>query len=861
MSKRLLLIDGHSMAYRAFYALPAENFTTATGQHTNAIYGFATMLLSLLSSEKPTHVAVAFDVSRNTFRSEIFPEYKANRTKTPDEFRSQMSYLHELVSAFGITQFEVEGYEADDVIATITKQAEKESAEVLICTGDRDSFQLVNDKTTVLYPKRGVSDLARMTPDAVQEKYGMSPAQYPDFAALRGDPSDNLPSIPGVGEKTAAKWVVEFGSLQELLSNVDKVGGKVGQALRDSIDNVIRNRELTQLVAEVPLDLSIDALAWSGVDENLTNPLFDRLEFKTLKDRIKPILLKGIEKSAEPEFALFAEELSEGVLTPGELDTKLAKHRGEIAITFLLDGEKLHRYAVALSKDEIYLVHSSTMGDWATDASIPKIAHDAKSLARSNGLVGVAFDTSLAAYLVNPGVRAQEFKDLQERWGDGSAINFSSPEQELLTSARALFTLRDSLTRELKERGLWNLFVDIELPIAALLAKMEALGIAVDKKELDKLATYFEGEVSRETKAAHDAVGQEFNVASPKQLQVVLFDELKLPKTKKIKTGYTTDAESLDWLHQKSGHPVLTSLLRIRETKKLGTTVEGLIAEIAKDGRIHTHFQQTVAATGRLSSTGPNLQNIPVRTEEGRRIRNCFIAGTGYIALLTADYSQIEMRIMAHLSNDEKLLKAFESGEDLHARIAGEIFGVQANDVDPEMRRQIKAMSYGLAYGLSSYGLSAQLDISPSAAQDLMDKYFERFGGIRDYLKVVVEDARKVGYTETILGRRRYLPDLMHDNRQRREVAERMALNAPIQGSAADIIKLAMLKVQAAIEKENLASRLLLQIHDELIVEVVKGEEEQITDLVKREMGAAYPLRAPLDVSAGLGLTWHEAAH
>ena len=861
MNKRLLLIDGHSMAYRAFYALPAENFTTASGQHTNAIYGFATMLLSLLSSEKPTHVAVAFDVSRRTFRSEIFPEYKANRAKTPDEFRSQMSYLHELVSAFGITQFEVEGYEADDILATITKRAEKEGAEVFICTGDRDSFQLVNDKTTVLYPKRGVSDLARMTPDAVQEKYGMSPSQYPDFAALRGDPSDNLPSIPGVGEKTAAKWVVEYGSLQELLSNVDKVGGKVGQALRDSIDNVIRNRELTQLVAEVPMDLSIDALAWSGVDETLTSPLFDRLEFKTLKDRMKPILLKGSTESAEPEFALFAEELSEGVLTPAELDAKIAKHKGEIAITFSLDDEKLHRYAVAFSKEDIFLVHSSTMGDWATDVSIPKIAHDAKSLARSSGLVGIEFDTSLAAYLVNPGVRTQELKDLQERWGDGSAINFSSPEQELLTSARALFTLRDSLTRELKVRGLWNLFVDMELPIAALLAKMEALGIAVDKKELEKLAAYFEGEVSRETKAAHDAVGHEFNVASPKQLQVVLFDELKLPKTKKIKTGYTTDAESLDWLHQKSGHPVLTSLLRIRETKKLGTTVEGLIAEIAKDGRIHTHFQQTVAATGRLSSTGPNLQNIPVRTEEGRTIRNCFIAGKGYVGLLTADYSQIEMRIMAHLSHDEKLLKAFESGEDLHARIAGEIFGVKAQDVDPEMRRQIKAMSYGLAYGLSSYGLSAQLDISPPAAQDLMDKYFERFGGIRDYLKVVVEDARKVGYTETIMGRRRYLPDLMHDNRQRREVAERMALNAPIQGSAADIIKLAMLKVQAAIEKEKLASRLLLQIHDELIVEVIKGEEEQITALVKREMGAAYPLRAPLDVSAGLGLTWHEAAH
>jgi DNA polymerase-1 len=861
MTKRLLLIDGHSMAYRAFFALPAENFTTAQGQHTNAIYGFATMLLSLLSTEKPTHVAVAFDVSRKTFRSEIFPEYKANRAKTPDEFRSQMSYLHELVTAFGITTFEVEGFEADDIIATISKQAERENAEVFICTGDRDSFQLVNEKTTVLYPKRGVSDLTRMTPEVVQGKYGMSPEQYPDFAALRGDPSDNLPSVPGVGEKTAAKWIVEYGSLHELIANIDKLGGKVGQSLRDSVNDVIRNRELTQLVANVPLDLSIDALAWSGVDENKTNPLFEKLEFKTLKDRMKPILLKGSAKSAEPEFELFATEIAEGVLTPEEVSAKIAQHSGDIAVAFQLVEEKLHRYAIALSADDVFLVHSSTMGDWATDRNVPKIAHDAKSLARLNGLTGVSFDTSLAAYLVNPGVRSQDLKDIQERWGDGSAINVSTPEQELLTSARAMFTLRDSLTRELKERNLWDLFMTMELPVADLLARMEAIGIAVNKKGLDELAAFFEGEVSRETKAAHEAVGHEFNVASPKQLQVVLFDELGLPKTKKIKTGYTTDAESLDWLHQKSGHPVLTSLLRIRETKKLGTTVEGLIAEIAKDGRIHTHFQQTVAATGRLSSTGPNLQNIPVRTEEGRKIRDCFTVGKGYVALLTADYSQIEMRIMAHLSHDERLLAAFTSGEDLHATVAGLVFGVKQSEVDPEMRRQMKAMSYGLAYGLSSYGLAIQLDISPPAAQQLMDTYFERFGGIRDYLKTVVEDARKVGYTETIMGRRRYLPDLMHDNRQRREVAERMALNAPIQGSAADIIKLAMLNVQAAIEKEKLKSRLLLQIHDELILEVVVGEEEKISDLVRREMGAAYPLKAPLDVNAGLGLTWHEAAH
>jgi len=689
----------------------------------------------------------------------------------------------------------------------------------------------------------------------------MSPEQYPDFAALRGDPSDNLPSVPGVGEKTAAKWIVEYGSLHELIANIDKLGGKVGQSLRDSVNDVIRNRELTQLVANVPLDLSIDALAWSGVDENKTNPLFEKLEFKTLKDRMKPILLKGSAKSAEPEFELFATEIAEGVLTPEEVSAKIAQHSGDIAVAFQLVEEKLHRYAIALSADDVFLVHSSTMGDWATDRNVPKIAHDAKSLARLNGLTGVSFDTSLAAYLVNPGLRSQDLKDIQERWGDGSAINVSTPEQELLTSARAMFTLRDSLTRELKERNLWDLFMTMELPVADLLARMEAIGIAVNKKGLDELAAFFEGEVSRETKAAHEAVGHEFNVASPKQLQVVLFDELGLPKTKKIKTGYTTDAESLDWLHQKSGHPVLTSLLRIRETKKLGTTVEGLIAEIAKDGRIHTHFQQTVAATGRLSSTGPNLQNIPVRTEEGRKIRDCFTVGKGYVALLTADYSQIEMRIMAHLSHDERLLAAFTSGEDLHATVAGLVFGVKQSEVDPEMRRQMKAMSYGLAYGLSSYGLAIQLDISPPAAQQLMDTYFERFGGIRDYLKTVVEDARKVGYTETIMGRRRYLPDLMHDNRQRREVAERMALNAPIQGSAADIIKLAMLNVQAAIEKEKLKSRLLLQIHDELILEVVVGEEEKISDLVRREMGAAYPLKAPLDVNAGLGLTWHEAAH
>jgi DNA polymerase-1 len=817
-----------------------------------------------LKDEKPTHVAVAFDVSRKTFRTEIFPDYKANRAKTPDEFRSQMSYLNELVKGFGITQFAIEGFEADDIIATITKQAEREGAEVLICTGDRDSFQLVTDKTTVLYPKRGVSEMARMTPAAVQEKYGMSPDQYPDFAALRGDPSDNLPSIPGVGEKTAAKWIVEYGSLQELIANVDKVGGKVGQSLRDNINEVIRNRELTQLVHDAPVEYQVDALSWSGVVEADLTKLFEQLEFRTLKDRLKPILNQESVirmQEVQEEFTLFSTTIEGGALTPAELDERILNHKGDLAIAFELRDEKLHRYAVAFSPTDVQLIHSSQMGRWAQNQKIPKIAHDGKSLARTNLLAGVAFDTALAAYLVNPGVRAQDLSDLLERWGDGATIDSSSPEQELLSSAAVLFTLRRSLETELRDRGVMQLFSELELPIAQLLAVMENRGISVDRKELEKLAAFFEGEVTRETKAAHLAAGHEFNVASPKQLQVVLFDELNLPKTKKIKTGFTTDAEALNWLFEKTKHPLLESLLRIRETKKLGTTVEGLIAEIASDGRIHTHFAQTVAATGRLSSVGPNLQNIPVRTEEGRRIRHTFIAGDGYNALLTADYSQIEMRIMAHLSNDAGLLAAFESGEDLHATVAALVYGVKATDVDPEMRRQIKAMSYGLAYGLSAYGLAAQLDLSPPAAQDLMDKYFLRFGGIRDYLSSVVVEARKVGYTETVMGRRRYLPDLMHDNRQRREIAERMALNAPIQGSAADIIKQAMLNVDAALNAEKLRSRLLLQVHDELILEVSEGEEEKLTTLVRREMAAAYPLKAPLDVSVGIGRSWNEAAH
>ncbi len=861
-TKKLLLIDGHSLAYRAFYALPAENFATSTGQHTNAIYGFASMLINLISSEKPTHIATAFDVSRKTFRSERFPEYKANRSATPDEFRSQTSFLFDLVHGFGIRHFAVEGFEADDIIATLAKRAEVDGFEVLICTGDRDSFQLINSKTTVLYPKRGVTDLARMTPEAVLEKYGLTPAQYPDFAALRGDPSDNLPSIPGVGEKTAAKWIAEYGSLEKLLSNIEKVGGKVGDSLRANIASVQLNAELTHLRSDMSIETSISELLWDGIKSAELFALLDNLEIKALKDRVKNL---GSSVSDEPvtKVAAKASKVISKEITADALSDLLLNHTKPIAIECSAPEGKILEYAIALDEVTLYLVRDSKVGKWWNDVKLPKYLHGAKELIRNYPIEGLTFDTELAAYLINPGGRNLSLPDLTERF---LGLVNAEQEESLFSQfdglgAVSILQLVPILSNELASREMSALMNDLEIPVLIELADMERTGIGVDTSKLRGLSAFFRGEVERETSGAHKEAGKEFNVGSPKQLQAILFDDLGLPKTKKIKTGFTTDAESLDWLFAKTKHPILKHLLRIRETSKLLTTVDGLIDATASDGRIHTIFQQTVTATGRLSSTNPNLQNIPVRTEEGRKIRDCFISKDPYITLLTADYSQIEMRIMAHLSKDANLIEAFKMGEDLHSTVAGLVFGVKPDGVDPEMRRQIKAMSYGLAYGLSAYGLAQQLDLSPTDAAILMDKYFARFGGIRDYLAQVVVIARDKGYTETIMGRRRYLPDLTIDNRPRREVAERMALNAPIQGSAADIIKVAMLNVGKALVANDLKSRLLLQVHDELILEVAKGESEILSELVKKEMGSAFELSVPLDVNIGIGTSWDLAAH
>ncbi|GAA4817276.1 DNA polymerase I [Tomitella cavernea] len=898
----LLLLDGHSLAYRAFYALPVENFSTSTGQHTNAVYGFTSMLINLLRDEAPTHVAAAFDVSRKTFRSEKFPEYKANRAKSPDEFSGQVPLAKEVLEALNIRTMEVDGFEADDIIATLATQAQQLGYRVLVCTGDRDSLQLVTDDVTVLYPKKGVSDLVRFTPEEVEGKYGLTPVQYPDYAALRGDPSDNLPGIPRVGEKTAAKWIREYGSLDGLVEHADEVRGKVGESLREHLAQVLTNRDLTEMVRDMHLEYTPDQLEVAPWDRERIHEVFDRLEFAVLRDRLFATLT-STEPEADEGFDVHGE-----VIVPGALSAWLSEHAGPGArhgITVVsphkvygadaealafaaADGAGGYVRTTALSPED-----EEALGTWLADETRPKALHDGKwaiHALRGRGwtLGGVTSDTVLAAYLLRPGQRKFDLEDLSLRYlqrelraddpgddqqmalldaggtadpdADESALQRDAQQQML--RARATLDLAAAFDAELDAIEAGPLLADIELPMLFVLAELEAAGIAVDADHMHNLRSEFAARVTEAADAAYAAIdGEQINLGSPKQLQAVLFDKLDMPKTKRTKTGYTTDADALQTLFEKTGHPFLEHLLEHRDATRLKVTVDGLLKTVADDGRIHTTFNQNVAATGRLSSTEPNLQNIPVRTEAGRQIRHGFVVGGGFDTLVTADYSQIEMRIMAHLSGDEGLIEAFRSGEDLHNFVGARAFGVPIDEVTADLRRRVKAMSYGLAYGLSAYGLAQQLKISAGEAKEQMDAYFARFGGVRDYLHEVVEQARKDGYTETIYGRRRYLPDLNSHNRQRREIAERAALNAPIQGSAADIIKVAMINLQRALAAEQLRSRVLLQVHDELVVEVVAAERARVEELLRAEMSGVIELSVPLEVSIGASRTWDEAAH
>ncbi|WP_217170429.1 DNA polymerase I [Streptomyces sp. AC512_CC834] len=890
---RLMLMDGHSLAYRAFFALPAENFTTATGQPTNAIYGFASMLANTLRDEAPTHFAVAFDVSRKTWRSQEFTEYKANRSKTPDEFKGQVELIGELLDSMHVPRFAVEGFEADDVIATLATEAEAEGFDVLIVTGDRDSFQLVSEHTTVLYPTKGVSELTRFTPEKVFEKYGLTPAQYPDFAALRGDPSDNLPGIPGVGEKTAAKWINQFGSFADLVERVDEVKGKAGQNLRDHLESVQLNRRLTELERRVELPRAVTDLERTAYDRKGVAVILDTLEIRnpSLRERLYAVD-PGAEEAEVTPVVSDGVELDGTVLGTGELAGWLTEHGAQplgvaTVDTWALGTGSVAEVALAASDGtaawfdptETDEADETALRTWLLDPDRPKVFHNAKGAMRvfaEHGwsVAGVGMDTALAAYLVKPGRRSFDLDALSLEYlhrelapaaaADGQ-LAFGADEgaeaEVLMVQARAILDLGEVFEGRLTDVGAADLLRDMELPTSALLARMERHGIAADRAHLEAMEQMFAGAVQQAVKEAHAAAGREFNLGSPKQLQEVLFGELNLPKTKKTKTGFTTDADALAWLAAQTDNELPVIMLRHREQAKLRVTVEGLIKTIAADGRIHTTFNQTVAATGRLSSTDPNLQNIPVRTDEGRAIRRGFVVGEGFESLMTADYSQIELRVMAHLSEDAGLTEAFTSGEDLHTTAAAQVFSVEQSAVDAEMRRKIKAMSYGLAYGLSAFGLSQQLNIEAAEARGLMDAYFERFGGVRDYLRRVVEEARATGYTATLFGRRRYLPDLNSDNRQRREAAERMALNAPIQGTAADIVKIAMLNVDKALREADLKSRMLLQVHDEIVLEIAPGERAAAEELVRREMANAVRLSVPLGVSVGAGRDWESAAH
>ena len=886
---RLLLLDGHSLAYRAFFALPVENFSTTTGQHTNAVYGFTSMLINVLRDEQPTHLAVAFDVSRQTFRLEQYAEYKAKRNKTPSEFGSQLPLIEEVLDALRIPFLKKDGFEADDIIATLVTQALAADMDVLVLTGDRDALQLVTEHSTVLYPMRGVSDLARMTPEAVQTKYGVPPHRYPELAAIVGETSDNLPGVPGVGPGFAARWINQFDGLDNVIAHADQITGKKGESLREHLGDVMRNRHLNALVRDLDLELVPADLALRPWDRHEVHTLFDGLEFRVLRER----LFETLESEEDVEEGGF--ELDGAVLAPDTVaqwlggldDQRVGIHvRGAWgAGTGRVDGLAIATSAggaAYIGTESLTPADDEALATWLADPDRPKVLHDAKGpalalAAQGWTLTGVVSDTALAAYLVRPDQRSYDLADLTLRYLRRELRQEQESEQDALFDsvdgggddvaatamlhARAVLELAAALDDAVEEHGGTRLLADVELPLIELLTQMEQTGIAVDTDHLEALQGEFDAEVRKAAEAAYAAIGKEINLGSPKQLQVVLFDELDMPKTKRTKTGYTTDADALQSLYVKTEHPFLEHLLRHRDVIRLRQTIDGLLKTVAPDGRIHTTFNQTIAATGRLSSTEPNLQNIPIRTEEGRRIREAFVVGEGNECLMTADYSQIEMRIMAHLSEDALLIEAFRSGHDFHSITAARVFDVPAEDVTTELRAKIKAMNYGLAYGLSAFGLSQQLGIEPAEARGLMDEYFETFGGIRDYLGEIVEEARKTGYTETIMGRRRYLPDLTSDNRQRREMAERMALNAPIQGSAADLIKVAMLHVQRALVAEGLRSRMLLQVHDELVFEVATGERERLDALVREHMGSAADLTVPLDVSVGTGHSWHDAAH
>lgn len=936
----LLVVDGHSLAFRAYFALPVDNFSTSNGQPTNAIWGFATMLSQVIEAEHPSHLAVAFDVKGGTFRSELLPQYKGTRDAAPEELLSQLPLIQEMLDALGVTYIEKPGYEGDDVIATLATMGKAAGMHSLVLSGDRDAFQLVDEDITVLYPGHHFKDLKHMTPEAIVEKYHVTAQQYPDLAALRGENADNIPGVPGVGDGFAAKWINQYGSLQGIVDHADEIKGKKGQALRDNIDQVLLNRKVNALVRDLDLDVNLEECVLEGVDAGKVQTLFSKLEFGVrTKSRVLKTFNSGrVTQEEEPQApapASIDKPESTVIEDTAALQSWMASYAGNLpdqgdeksssasdasidakinhdmqcspllGTTWVLNIEGDNRPGRArldnvtlLIGSQAAIITAKTMQDASIRESILDFAEQHRSSMVMHGykemrhladavnmeLPMPQFDTKLAGYLVHPDFHADSLEKAAAHFLD---IHIDEPKQAVqgqldleeqiesdaefdhaLSHVSIIAALTATLAPLVDARRQFGLLRAIELPVSLTLYRMEHAGASIDMRRLTEMREQFGSEARQAQEIAWEQAGSQVNLQSPKQLQTVLFEDMGLKPTRRTKSGgYTTNAAVLQDLYVKSANneranTFLGALLRHRETNKLKQIVQTLLDAVNReDGRIHTTFEQTVAATGRLSSVDPNLQNIPNRNAAGREIRSAFVPGEGYASLLSCDYSQVELRIMAEQSGDEALIEAFKSGTDFHKYVASLVYGIPVDQIDSDQRSHVKAMSYGLAYGLSTYGLAQQLKISPAAADVLKEQYFSTFGKVHDYLESLVSQARRKGYTETMFGRRRYFPGLTSTNRTVRDAAERGALNAPIQGSAADIMKLAMIRADKALQDNGCASRIILQIHDELVVEVAPGETEQVSALVKDAMEHAVDIAVPLDVSIGVGADWQLAAH
>jgi DNA polymerase-1 len=892
-----MLIDGNSLAYRAFFALPTD-LATASGQVTNAVFGFTSMLVNLVRDHEPDHLAVAFDRPEPTFRHEAVATYKANRTEAPDILRQQLGLVRQVVEVLRIPMLEVPGFEADDIIATLATQARDRGDDVLVVTGDRDSYQLVEDPhVRVLYNRRGVSDYALYDEAGIVERTGVAPSKYLQYAALRGDPSDNLPGVPGVGEKTAAKLINAYGDLDGIFAHLDELTPKLRANLAEAEPQVRSNAVVMQLVRDMPLDVDLDALVFGDYDLDEVRQLFDFLEFRSLYDRLLEALaaVGGADAAVASGSGLdVVEPERTDITTPvdaiGVLKA-LAEGDGPLAVAASwvgtegrsdLDGLALVTDAATgdvawlparlLADDGVSSALRSLLGDGGR----PIVAHHAKALMRSLDpfdvdLRTLELDTMIAAYLLDPAEARYAIGELLERYAgarladDGAAadgqLDFGGaalPDGQVASrDALAVDRLFGPLRDALDARGLRALHDDVEIPLVRVLARMEIIGVGVDVVELRRLADELAEECERLRQQICADAGEDFNVNSTVKLREVLFDRLGLAPQKKTKTGYSTDAASLEKL--KGQHPIVEHLLSYREVEKLRSTYgEALLAEVAPDGRIHATFNQTVARTGRLSSDAPNLHNIPVRSEIGRSFRKAFVPADGY-RLLVADYNQIELRCIAHLAEDPGLIDAFESGRDIHNATAAAVFGVAPEDVTGEQRAKAKMVSYGLAYGMEAYGLGQRLGIPTGEAQTILDAYFVAFPSVQAYMDRTVAEARERGYTETLFGRRRQIPELSSGNFRVRQAGERQAMNAGIQGLAADIFKVALVRLDRALTDTGVESRLILQVHDEVIVEVRPAELEQVTALVLEAMSGAFALRVPLEVNLAVGDSWAEA--